>query len=75
MYIPNKPAKYGIKVYILACSKTYYVKNLKVYAGAQPDELFKVSNKTDDTVLRVVEPVKGSGRNLTVDSLILTKSS
>lgn len=68
MYIPNKPAKYGIKIFILACSKTYYVKHLEVYAGAQPDGPYKVSNKADDVVLRLVDPVKGSGRNLTVDN-------
>lgn len=68
MYIPNKPAKYGIKVYILACSKTNYVKNLEVYAGAQPDGPYRISNKADDVVLRLIEPVKGSGRNLTIDN-------
>lgn len=68
MYIPNKPAKYGIKVFILACSKTYYVKHLEVYAGVQPDGPYKVSNKADDVVLRLVDPVAGSGRNLTIDN-------
>ena len=33
-YIPNKPSKYGIKVYVLADSKTFYSVSSKVYMGA-----------------------------------------
>jgi len=33
-YIPNKPSKYGIKVYVLADSKTYYLVSSKIYMGA-----------------------------------------
>lgn len=68
MYIPNKPAKYGIKVFILACSKTYYVKNFEVYCGTQPKGAYEVSNKADDVIFRLVEPIKGSGRNVTLDN-------
>lgn len=50
MYNPNKPAKYGIKVYILACSITYYVKHLVVYAGVQPEGPYKVINKAEDVL-------------------------
>ncbi|UYV82216.1 hypothetical protein LAZ67_21001360 [Cordylochernes scorpioides] len=31
--LPNKPAKYGIKTYVLCCSRTCYVVNLEIYAG------------------------------------------
>jgi len=30
-YIPNKPSKYGIKVYVLADSKTFYLVSSKIY--------------------------------------------
>ena len=33
-YIPNKPSKYGIKVYVLAHSKTFYLVSSKIYTGA-----------------------------------------
>jgi hypothetical protein len=33
-YIPNKPSKYGIKVNVLADSKTFYLVSSKIYTGA-----------------------------------------
>jgi len=36
MYIPSKPAKYGIKVFSLVDAKMSYTYNLEVYAGKQP---------------------------------------
>ncbi|KAI6646348.1 PiggyBac transposable element-derived protein 4 [Oopsacas minuta] len=32
-YIPSKPDKYGIKVFILADAKTFYPMNLEIYTG------------------------------------------
>ncbi|XP_066257800.1 piggyBac transposable element-derived protein 4-like [Euwallacea similis] len=57
-YIPNKPAKYGIKVFALVDARTFYIFNLGVYVGKQPDGLFPLSNKPDDIVLRLVEPIR-----------------
>lgn len=40
-YMRNKPAKYGLKVFSLVDSKTFYVINMEVYLGKQlpgPDE-------------------------------------
>ena len=31
-YIPNKPSKYGIKVYVLAVSKTFYSVSASIYS-------------------------------------------
>ena len=36
-YIPNKPAKYGIKIFALVDSACYYMSNLEIYAGKQMD--------------------------------------
>ena len=36
-YIPNKPAKYGIKIFALTDAKTYYSYNLEIYCGTQPE--------------------------------------
>ncbi|XP_072378860.1 uncharacterized protein [Diabrotica undecimpunctata] len=33
MHIPNKPAKYGIKIQCLAEAKTHYLVNAEIYAG------------------------------------------
>lgn len=67
-YIPNKPAKYGIKVFALVDARTFYAYNLEVYAGKQPEGPFCLSNKPDDIVARLVEPIRGSHRNVTFDN-------
>ncbi|KAG5879085.1 hypothetical protein JTB14_006353 [Gonioctena quinquepunctata] len=35
-YIPNKPAKYGLKIQALVDSRSFYVLNMEIYAGEQP---------------------------------------
>lgn len=67
-YIPNKPAKYGIKIQALVDARTFYVYNMEVYAGVQPDGTYRVSNKPIDVVQRLVAPISGSHRNITFDN-------
>lgn len=67
-YLPNKPAKYGIKIFALVDAKTFYSLNLEIYAGEQPEGPYKVSNKPHDVVDRLVAPVSQSGRNITMDN-------
>lgn len=69
MFIPNKPAKYGIKVQILADSQTHYMLNAEIYAGKDPTEK-KTNNFSNPTqvVLRLVEPIKNTSRNITADN-------
>jgi len=68
MYIPSKPAKYGIKVFSLVDAKMSYTYNLEVYAGKQPPGSFDISNKPEDVVKRLCEPVFGTNRNITLDN-------
>lgn len=67
-YIPNKPAKYGIKIYASVDSKTFYTYNLEIYCGKQPAGPFQVSNSPSDVVLRLVDGLEHSNRNLTCDN-------
>lgn len=67
-YIPNKPAKYGIKTFALVDAKTSYTLNLETYVGTQPDGPYKLSNSAEDIVLRLVHPVGGTNRNITGDN-------
>lgn len=67
-YIPSKPAKYGIKIFALADAKTYYTSKMEIYAGAQPDGPFSVSNKSTDVVKRLILPISKTGRNVTMDN-------
>ncbi|GFR07184.1 DDE_Tnp_1_7 domain-containing protein [Trichonephila clavata] len=67
-YIPNKPAKYGLKVFVLCDSKTFYVRNLEVYCGQQPEGPYRKSNTPDNITHRLMQPWKGKNRNLTCDN-------
>ena len=48
-FLPSKPDKYGIKIFILADSSTYYPYNIEVYSGK-----ISLSNKPEDIVLRLL---------------------
>lgn len=67
-YIPSKPNRYGIKIFALVDSATSYASNLEVYVGKQPEGPFEQSNKPHDIVLRLIEPISGTNRNLTSDN-------
>lgn len=67
-YIPSKPACYGIKTFAMVDSLTFYTFNLETYLGKQPTADFEVSNKSKDVVLRLVQPIRDSGRNVTADN-------
>ncbi|KAF2895264.1 hypothetical protein ILUMI_10913 [Ignelater luminosus] len=69
MYMPNKPAKYSIKVQILADAKIHYMCMAEIYAGAgnKNKENFKLANHTR-VVLRLAAPTIGTNRNITADN-------
>lgn len=67
-YIKNKPAKYGIKIFSMVCAKSFYTSNLEVYAGKQPEGPFRVENSGKNIVERLVQPISGTRRNVTVDN-------
>ena len=67
-YIPSKPAKYGIKIFALCDTKTYFTGNLEVYCGKQPTGPHEVSNSPADIVERLISHLKGACRNLTTDN-------
>ena len=52
-FIPSKPDKYGIKIFILADSQNYYPFNFEIYCGKQ-----QYSNKPLDLVLRLSSVLK-----------------
>lgn len=67
-YLPNKPSKYGIKIFALADSKTFYVSKMEVYLGKQPPGAFEVSYSAQEVVQRLVAPISGTWRNVTIDN-------
>lgn len=67
-YIPNKPAKYGLKMYSLVGARTFYTYNLELYVGKQLEGEFHTSNSPVDVVKRPVEPIRDTNRNITCDN-------
>ncbi|XP_045450966.1 piggyBac transposable element-derived protein 4-like [Melitaea cinxia] len=67
-YMPNKPAKYGLKSYLLVDAKSFHIVNLELYAGTQPPGPYNKSNKPLDVVDKLVQPISQSSRNITFDN-------
>ncbi|UYV69985.1 hypothetical protein LAZ67_7001382 [Cordylochernes scorpioides] len=44
-YMPNKPAKYGLKIYTISDARTFYTFNFEIYCGKQPDGPYKKHKK------------------------------
>lgn len=68
VYIPNKPAKYGIKIYALCDARTFYTAKLEVYTGKQPNGQYCLPNDATSVVMRLIEPIDRTGRNVTMDN-------
>uniref|UniRef100_A0A1B6DW27 PiggyBac transposable element-derived protein domain-containing protein n=1 Tax=Clastoptera arizonana TaxID=38151 RepID=A0A1B6DW27_9HEMI len=67
-YIPNKPAKYGLKMFALCDAKTFYCHNFEVYCGKQPQGPYETSNSAIDVVKRLVRPIENTNKNITTDN-------
>nr|CAH7718289.1 unnamed protein product [Callosobruchus chinensis] len=66
-YLPSKPAKYGIKLFALVDVNSMSTINLEIYAGKQVDGPFVCSNSPNDVVKRMIQPIRNTNRNITVD--------
>nr|XP_045613881.1 piggyBac transposable element-derived protein 4-like [Procambarus clarkii] len=60
VYNPNKPDKYGIKLYMLAEASSGYIYDFEVYAG--------VGKTTVETVMGLMQPLMYKGYHLYMDN-------
>ena len=65
VFNPDKPDKFGIKVFELCDSSTAYCCNLEFYTGKQESSPY---GATFDIVRRLISPYIGCGRTLYVDN-------
>ncbi|XP_022204262.2 piggyBac transposable element-derived protein 4-like [Nilaparvata lugens] len=73
MYMPNKPAKYGIKIMAMTDARTQFLYNAYIYSGKDCygnglSASEKKLSKPTQSVLRLVKPIEGSRRNVTGDN-------
>ena len=69
--MPNKPDKYGMKIWILADSETKYIKNFQVYLGKIGSESQKDLGKN---VVMDLSSCLQPGHNITVDNFFCSYS-
>lgn len=68
VYMPNKPNRYGIKIYSLVDAKMFYTCNMEIYVGQQPIGPYKVQTDNVSLLSRLCQPISGSNRNVTMDN-------
>ena len=49
-------------------ARMFYMYNMEIYVGTQPDGPFCTSNKPQDVAKRLTKPIYNSGRNVTTDN-------
>ena len=67
-YMPKKPSKYEIKIWMMCDCATKYMMNVKVYLGKENNEVAR--GLASDVVCTLAQPIFGqqSGRNVTTDN-------
>lgn len=70
-YIPSKPAKYGIKVWWLCDSKSFYPLKGMIYSGKLPGQEREV-NQGQNVVYQLVERYVNTGRTIYADNFFCT---
>ena len=66
MYIPSKPVRYGIKIWILADAVTHYCLNADIYTAKIGTEREKM--QASRVVLELTQHMSNSGRNVVADN-------
>ncbi|KRX71861.1 PiggyBac transposable element-derived protein 4 [Trichinella sp. T6] len=74
MCIPGKAAKYGIKIFELSDSETYYVSKMEVYVGKQNEGPHQMDTSPAAVVKRLCSAIVGTGRNITMDNWFMSYS-
>ena len=57
-----------LKVFCLVDFRMFYISQMEIYAGKQPEVPYKLSNSPADLVKRLIQPISLTGRNVTFDN-------
>ena len=72
--MPNKPAKYGIKFWVLADVITKYVADIISYLGTQEREEQVGTPLAESVMLKLTDKIKGKGYNIICDNFVFVTS-
>ena len=67
-YNPMKPTKWGIKLFVVACSITGFVHNFVVYTGKSQSAVDESQSATWNTVMQLLTPYFGHWRRVFFDN-------
>lgn len=67
-YMPSKPAKYGIKLWMCCDAETKYVYNVIIYCGKESPDAAPTKNLGMKVVQQLTESLQCEGRNITTDN-------
>ncbi|KAK4324281.1 hypothetical protein Pmani_005121 [Petrolisthes manimaculis] len=68
MYMPMKPAKYGLKIVMICDAENYYMCNAKTYLGKETVGRGRNVNIAQEITMTLMKPFLDTGRNLTMDN-------
>lgn len=73
IYMPKKPAKYGLKILVVCDAETFYVYNAYIYHGTDSDGLGLTETERKlaiptQSVLRLCKDFEKTNRNITADN-------
>ena len=71
-YMPSKPHKWGMKIWILAESKTGYVYNWNLYTGKMNRDPARGRTATHKLVVDLCEPVLDQGHHVYMDNFFVS---
>lgn len=69
VFMPQKPGKYGLKIWACSDARTYYTSHLEIFVGNQNPGPYRLNNSIPAIVHRSVSHLENSGRNITCDNL------
>jgi Transposase IS4 len=69
-YIKNKPIRWGLKIYCVACSETSYLCNAEFYLGKNLEDGKEGVSVLQQTCLRLLRPFANHNRIVHIDNFI-----
>ena len=71
-YLPAKPTKWGIKVWVFSDAATGYILSFSIYTGNDPNMSISPNGLADDVVMRLLKNKFNKGYSVFVDNFYIS---